>query len=219
MPCFFQSSTRLTSTESFFPNAKNKGCILRSGSLRKQLGLAWCWKCQWFHQLAGAPYRNNREEDDLKKRISKILLYTEDQVQRCFTIFHPSKCQGTIPALLLTFRCPITNLWTQWFHLDLLKTERCPRSCCSQPAWAWKTLFTQGLIVTFMYMEFCIISKNKPQWISPPRTLQNESWQWEGNRGKGEMAKAMFTGQECKYVQLHGWGACVLCRNKPIVVQ
>ena len=31
--------------------------MLMSGSLRKQLGLAWCWKCKWFHQLAGAPYR------------------------------------------------------------------------------------------------------------------------------------------------------------------
>lgn len=31
--------------------------MLMSGSLRKQLGLAWCWKCMWFHQLAGAPYR------------------------------------------------------------------------------------------------------------------------------------------------------------------
>lgn len=34
--------------------------MLISGSLRKQLGLAWCWKCMWFHQLAGAPYRELR---------------------------------------------------------------------------------------------------------------------------------------------------------------
>ena len=40
------SAVRLTSTESFFPKAKSNGCMLRSGSLRKQLGLAWCWKCQ-----------------------------------------------------------------------------------------------------------------------------------------------------------------------------
>lgn len=39
---------------------------------------------------------------------------------------------------LLTFRWPITNLCTKWFHLDSLKTERCPKSCWSQPAWAWK---------------------------------------------------------------------------------
>lgn len=45
----------LTSTERIFPKAKKKGCMLMSGSLRKQLGLAWCWKCMWFHQLAGAP--------------------------------------------------------------------------------------------------------------------------------------------------------------------
>lgn len=47
----------LTSTERIFPRAKKNGCMLMSGSLRKQLGLAWCWKCKWFHQLAGAPYR------------------------------------------------------------------------------------------------------------------------------------------------------------------
>ena len=33
--------------------------MLMSGSLQKQLGLAWCWKCRWFHQLAGAPYRKS----------------------------------------------------------------------------------------------------------------------------------------------------------------
>lgn len=41
------------------------------------------------------------------------------------------------PHLELTLRCPMTNLCTQWFHLDLLKTDRCPKSCWSQPAWAW----------------------------------------------------------------------------------
>lgn len=52
----------LTSTERIFPKAKKKGCMLMSGSLRKQLGLAWCWKCKWFHQLAGAPYRKARHK-------------------------------------------------------------------------------------------------------------------------------------------------------------
>lgn len=52
----FLPTPRLTSTERIFPKAKKRGCMLMSGSLRKQLGLAWCWKCMWFHQLAGAPY-------------------------------------------------------------------------------------------------------------------------------------------------------------------
>ncbi len=33
--------------------------MLTSGSLRKMLGLAWCWKCRWFHQLAEAPWENH----------------------------------------------------------------------------------------------------------------------------------------------------------------
>lgn len=55
--------TRLTSTERIFPSANNKGCMLRSGSLRKQLGFAWCWKCQWFHQLAGAPCKTMQMQE------------------------------------------------------------------------------------------------------------------------------------------------------------
>ena len=42
-----------SSTERISPNAK-KGFMLMSGSLQIQRGLAWYWKCTWFHQLAGA---------------------------------------------------------------------------------------------------------------------------------------------------------------------
>lgn len=134
--------TSLTSTESIFPKANNKGCMLRSGSLRKQLGFAWCWKCQWFHQLAGAPC-NTRQIQEASSDIYFLIRQSKIWVQRA-QLFLSSNAMTWLRAkpifMKLTFKCPITNLWIQWFHLDLPKTERCPKSCCSQPAWAWKTL-------------------------------------------------------------------------------
>ncbi len=33
-----------------------------------------------------------------------------------------------------TFRCPMTNLCTKWFHREVLNTDRWPKSCCNHPA-------------------------------------------------------------------------------------
>ena len=37
-----------------------------------------------------------------------------------------------------TLRWPIANLCISRFHLDFLNMDRCPRSCCRNPLWAWK---------------------------------------------------------------------------------
>ena len=44
----------LTSTGWISPTTKTCS-MLTSGSLLKTLGLAWCWKCLWFHQFPEAP--------------------------------------------------------------------------------------------------------------------------------------------------------------------
>lgn len=64
-PQFQTSHTHsLTSTENFFPKVKRKGCMSMSGSLWKQLGLAWCWECRRVHHLAEAPC--STEEQSMK---------------------------------------------------------------------------------------------------------------------------------------------------------
>ena len=37
-----------------------------------------------------------------------------------------------------TFISPMEMSWKKWFSLVLLNTQWWPKSCCSQPAWAWE---------------------------------------------------------------------------------
>lgn len=41
----------------------NTCSMFTSGSLWKMLGLAWCWKWRWFHQLAEAPCQGRNSDE------------------------------------------------------------------------------------------------------------------------------------------------------------
>lgn len=154
----------LTSTESFFPKANKRGCILRSGSLWKQFGLAWCWLCRCFHQLADPPCKKGGqslqtvlpEENTFRHHVFSPHESCTLLTSLVYSGWSPSRRhfwppRRPLPLLIspwssterslgqvLTCRKPITKWLPKWFHLGLLKTERCPKSCCRKPFWTWK---------------------------------------------------------------------------------
>lgn len=67
------------------------------------------------------------------------------QCWACFyRIFRTHTCRKAIKSSKLfqdqslTIKWHMTNLCSKWFHFVFLKTERCPKSCCSHEAWTWK---------------------------------------------------------------------------------
>lgn len=111
-----------------------------SGSLWKQLGLAWCWECRRVHHLAEAPC--SREEQSMKSTFRARIPSVPDPnpSHMLHGVFRTHIFTGKPSEIFqgLTIKWHITNLCSRWFHLVFLNTERCPKSCCNQEAWTWR---------------------------------------------------------------------------------
>lgn len=177
----------LTSTESVFPRLKRRGCILRSGSLRKQLGLAWCWLCRWFHQLAGNPCTKTWRPGIQTWTVSTTTIYPP-LIHSCTTLPLQAilcECKDTPFHCLIhinsreyshheatTFRTFITTICRSRFHLGFLKTEQCPRSCWKKAIWIWKTKQSLGKKIHSGIAFICLGSLcNFGVWVHLPPGL------------------------------------------------
>lgn len=132
--CHLPASLRSHLHREGFPQSKEQGVHVDIGILPEAVGLGVVLEVEVIPPTGRGSLWEGRGRKCLKEGGSSAL----GSLLILGLVLAAEQGSGSpSPHPVPTLRWPMTNLCTQWFHLDLLKTDRCPKSCWSQPAWAW----------------------------------------------------------------------------------